>query len=98
VPYYDSAGHYRLDLAERLLLRRLLPECDRDELRSVVDGVRRTLAGLSSREGRMVGLEEFTDRLEATARRFTARWRGARASDDFLAGCLAELLAEYPVP
>lgn len=98
MPYYDNAGHYRLDLGERVLLRRLLPDCDRDELRSVVDGVRRTLATLSSREGRIVGLEEFTSRLEATTKRFRRRWRGAHDGEDFLAGCLAELLSEYPIP
>ena len=98
MPYYDDGGRYRLDLNERVMLKRMLPECDRDELRSVVDGVRRTLAGLSSREGRAIGLQEFTARLEATARQFTERWSGGRRGDEFLAGCLAELLREYPIP
>ncbi|HZP40796.1 MAG TPA: hypothetical protein VFD84_04695 [Candidatus Binatia bacterium] len=97
MPYYDRAGEYRLDLRERVLLERLLPECERDELRSVVDGVRRVLARLSSREGRMVGLVEFTRRREATARRFAARWRGPRDGEEFFAGCLAELLREHPI-
>lgn len=95
--YYDEQGRYRLEARERTLLRRLLPECDRDELTAIIDGVRRTLDRLSSAEGRPIGLDEFAHRLEDIVAGFARRWRGAPRGDDFTAGCFAELLRRYPI-